>query len=193
MRWLPPRSPPALEKRNKSRSGGTLGEGGAEWEMAAASLYDDVLLIPKNAASVKPTALVPTLIRWWEAMRAPKVAKWQQKYRIYWDATDGRNGGAQRQDTDAHLHEERVISVRKEAEFAHRVPPSRCPRWNADTLETSCRRDVKEFSGGDQSAKTVQMIQKVSHSKVQNMLMPGPILQITSRRKTSLREREERA
>ena len=41
------------------------------------------------------------------------------------------------QDTDAHLHEERVISVRKEAEFAHQVLPARCPRWNADTLETS--------------------------------------------------------
>ena len=29
-------------------------------------------------------------------MRAPEVAKWQQRYRIEWDATDGRNGGAQR-------------------------------------------------------------------------------------------------
>ena len=24
------------------------------------------------------------------------MAKWQQRYRIDWDATDGRNGGAQR-------------------------------------------------------------------------------------------------
>ena len=24
-----------------------------------------------------------------------QVAKWQQKYRVDWDATDGRNGGAQ--------------------------------------------------------------------------------------------------
>ena len=29
-------------------------------------------------------------------MSAPEVAKWQQKYRVQWDATDGRNGGAQR-------------------------------------------------------------------------------------------------
>ena len=29
-------------------------------------------------------------------MMAPEVAKWQQKYRAEWDATDGRNGGAQR-------------------------------------------------------------------------------------------------
>ena len=30
---------------------------------------------------------MPTLIRWWEALRAPEVAKWQQKYRVDWDAT----------------------------------------------------------------------------------------------------------
>ena len=52
-------------------------------------------LIPKNILSERPIALVPTLIRWWEALRAPEVAKWQQKYRVDWDATDGRNGGAQ--------------------------------------------------------------------------------------------------
>ena len=39
---------------------------------------------------------MPTLIHWWEALRAPEVAKWQQKYRVEWDAADGRNGGAQR-------------------------------------------------------------------------------------------------
>ena len=38
---------------------------------------------------------MPMLIRWWEALRAPEVAKWQQKYRVDWDATDGRNGDAQ--------------------------------------------------------------------------------------------------
>ena len=38
---------------------------------------------------------MPTLIRWWEALRASEVAKLQQKYRVDWDATDGRNGGAQ--------------------------------------------------------------------------------------------------
>ena len=39
---------------------------------------------------------MPTLIRWWEALRANEVAKWQQKNRMIWDATGGRNGGAQR-------------------------------------------------------------------------------------------------
>ena len=28
-------------------------------------------------------------------MRVPEVAKWQQNYRVDWDATDGRNRGAQ--------------------------------------------------------------------------------------------------
>ena len=27
---------------------------------------------------------MPTMIRWWEALRAPQVAKWQYKYRIEW-------------------------------------------------------------------------------------------------------------
>ena len=44
-------------------------------------------LIPKNVTSERPIALMPTMIRWWEA---PEVAKWQQKYRMDWDATDGR-------------------------------------------------------------------------------------------------------
>ena len=52
-------------------------------------------LIPKNVTSERPIALMPTLIRWWEALRAPEVVKWQQKYRVDWDATDVRNGGAQ--------------------------------------------------------------------------------------------------
>ena len=41
-------------------------------------------LIPKNVTSERPIALVPTLIRWWESMRAPEVAKWQQRDRIEW-------------------------------------------------------------------------------------------------------------
>ena len=52
-------------------------------------------LTPKNVTSERPIALMPTLIRWLEALRARGVAKWQQKYRVDWDAADGRNGGAQ--------------------------------------------------------------------------------------------------
>ena len=50
----------------------------------------------KNVRSEMPIALMPSLIRWWEALRAPEVVKWQQTYRVEWDATDDRNGGAQR-------------------------------------------------------------------------------------------------
>ena len=52
-------------------------------------------LTPKNVTSERPIALMPTLIRWLEDLRAREVAKWQQKYRVDWDAADGRNGGAQ--------------------------------------------------------------------------------------------------
>ena len=44
-------------------------------------------LIPKNVTSEMPIALMPTLRRGWEALRAPEVAKWQQKYRVDWCAT----------------------------------------------------------------------------------------------------------
>ena len=53
-------------------------------------------LTPKNVSSERPIALMPTLIRWWEALRVPEVANCQQKHRVEWDATEGQNGGAQR-------------------------------------------------------------------------------------------------
>ena len=36
--------------------------------------------ILKNVASERPTALMPTSVHWWEALRAPEVAKWQQSH-----------------------------------------------------------------------------------------------------------------
>ena len=59
--------------------------------MAAASLQSNVL-IPKIVTRERPIALMPTMIRWWQAL----LAQWQFKCRIDWDATDGCNGGAQR-------------------------------------------------------------------------------------------------
>ena len=45
MRRIPPISSFGLDRRNKRRRNcGSLGEGGAEWKMAATSLHDDVLL-----------------------------------------------------------------------------------------------------------------------------------------------------
>ena len=67
-------------------------------------------LIPQNVTSERPTALMPTLIRWWEAQRVPELAKWQQKYRVDGDATDGRNGGPQ--------HTYSVGSIHKNGEMA---------------------------------------------------------------------------
>ena len=71
-------------------------------------------LIPKNITSERPIALMPTLIRWWEALRAPEEAKWQQKYRVDWDATDGRNGGAQQTVWEIFLEMQRFNGKAKE-------------------------------------------------------------------------------
>ena len=68
-------------------------EQSGKWRQQACTTM--FFLIPKNVTSERPIALMPTLIRWWEALRASEVAKWQQKCRVACDATDGRNGGAQ--------------------------------------------------------------------------------------------------
>ena len=58
---------------------------------------------------------MPTLIRWWEVLRAPEVATWQQKHRVGWDVTDGRNGGAQRTVWGVLLMEmERLLEEQKQ-------------------------------------------------------------------------------
>ena len=64
-------------------------------------------LIPKNVAIERPIALMLTMTRWWEALRPPVVAKCQYKYRIEWDAKDGRNGGAERIMWEILLEKER--------------------------------------------------------------------------------------
>ena len=66
--------------------------------MAAASLYNDVtfFLIPKNVTCEKANcadADVDTLVGGLEGIRGGEMA---EKYRVDWDASDGRNGGAQR-------------------------------------------------------------------------------------------------
>ena len=80
-------------------------------------------LIPKNVTSERPIALMPTLIRLWEAMRAPEVAKWQQKYRVDWDATDGRNGGTQRTVWEVFLMEMERYKYRAGEEDLGAVAP----------------------------------------------------------------------
>ena len=44
MRWLSSQSAVGFDERNKRRSGGISGDGGAVWEMAAASLHNDDFL-----------------------------------------------------------------------------------------------------------------------------------------------------
>ena len=87
-------------------------EQSGKWPQQACSTM--FFLIPKNVTSERPIALMPTLIRWWEALRAPEVAKWQQKYRVEWDAADGRNGGAQQIVWDILLEMERFNGKAKE-------------------------------------------------------------------------------
>ena len=70
-------------------------------------------LIPEKVTRERPVALMPTLIRWWEALIAPEVAKWQQKYLVEWDATDERNGGAQRTVWEVLMEMERFTGKAK--------------------------------------------------------------------------------
>ena len=95
MRWLPPQNPLGRLTKGTREIVQFLEnvEQSGQWPQHAFSTM--FFMIPKMVTSERPIALVPTLIRWWEALRAPEVAKWQQKYRVDWDATDGRNGGAQ--------------------------------------------------------------------------------------------------
>ena len=63
------------------------------WEMAVASLHDDVLLDSEEChdqASHCASAYCDSLVG------SSDVAQWQHTYRTEWDATDGRNGGAER-------------------------------------------------------------------------------------------------
>ena len=55
-------------------------EQSGKWPQQASTTM--FLLIPKIVTSERPIALMPTLIRWWEALRAPEEAKWQQNYRV---------------------------------------------------------------------------------------------------------------
>ena len=87
-----PKSLLGLDKRNKRRNREFSGEGekveqSCKWPQQASTTM--FFLIPKNVTSERPIAIMPTLVRWWEAMMAPEVAKWQQKYRVDWTLLTG--------------------------------------------------------------------------------------------------------
>ena len=72
-----------FDKRNERRNCGEFlekVEQSGNWPQQACTTM--FFLIPKNVTSERPVALMPTLNRWWESLRAPEVAKWQQKYRV---------------------------------------------------------------------------------------------------------------
>ena len=71
-------------------------------------------LIPKYVTIERPIAFTTTLIRWWEALRAPEVVKWQQKYRVDWDGTDDRHGGVQQTAWEILMKMERFKEKAKE-------------------------------------------------------------------------------
>ena len=96
MRRIPPESSLGRDKETRGEIVEILVkvEQSGRWpQLACTTMF---FLIPENVTSERRIALMPTLTRWLEALRAPEVATWQQKYRVEWDATEGRNGGAQR-------------------------------------------------------------------------------------------------
>ena len=72
-----------------------FGEGRAVWKVPAIGSHD-LFLFPKNFTSERSTALLPSLIRWWEWLRVVKVKRRDERHCVCWDATDGRNGCAER-------------------------------------------------------------------------------------------------
>ena len=52
------------------------------------------------------TALLPTLIRWWELLRTPVAQGWKKRSRVRRDAAEGSNGGAEGSAWDALLEME---------------------------------------------------------------------------------------
>ena len=122
MRRLPPKSRDGFHPEVPlDLTKGTRGEHGeffekveqsGKWPQQACTTM--FFLIPKNVTSERPIALMPTLIRWWEALRAPGVATWQQKHRVDWDAADCRHGGAQQTVWEILLEMERFNGKAKE-------------------------------------------------------------------------------
>ena len=80
-------------------------------QQACATMF---FLIPKNITSERTIALMPNLILLWEAFGALEVAKWQQKYRVDWDAVDGRHVGVQQTVWEILLEMERFNGKAKE-------------------------------------------------------------------------------
>ena len=79
MRWLPPKSPPGFDNKNDGKIVEFLEKVELSGRLPQQACTTMFFLMPKNVTSERPIALMPTLIRWWEALRATEVAKWQQR------------------------------------------------------------------------------------------------------------------
>ena len=79
-----PRCPWTLQKKREEKlwnSWEKVGQSGKWPQQSCTTMF---FLIPKNVTSERPIAPMPTFIRWWEALRAPEVAKLQMRYRVDW-------------------------------------------------------------------------------------------------------------
>ena len=79
MQWLPPQSPPEFDNTNDGKIVEFLEKVELSGRLPQQACTTMFFLMPKNVTSERPIALMPTLIRWWEALRATEVAKWQQR------------------------------------------------------------------------------------------------------------------
>ena len=88
VRWLSSKVPLDLAKETRGKVVEFLGEvlQCGRWPQHACTRM--FFLSPKNVTTERPIALMPAMVRWWEALRAPE--------RFEWDTTDGRNGGVER-------------------------------------------------------------------------------------------------
>ena len=61
------------------------------WPANASTTF--LLLIPTSTTSARPIALLPTLIRWWEWLRASAVVEWNERHTVTGDACSEYVGG----------------------------------------------------------------------------------------------------
>ena len=65
------------------------------------------LLIPESTTSARPIALLPTLIRWWEWLRASAVVEWNGRHTVTGDACSEYVGLLELETMDLEGGEER--------------------------------------------------------------------------------------
>ena len=78
------------------------------WPVQDSTLFSFFfIIIPKNVISERPCAVLSTLFRSWEWLRAPGMQEWTKRSRASWDATEVCHEGAERTAWEALLEMER--------------------------------------------------------------------------------------